>query len=129
MEGEPPDVYDVSTPKAKKQHTCCECRGFIEPGEKYQRVRGLWDHEWLNFKTCLDCVILRDEISGERRWGEGPAFVHLYEDIFGEEDESPDRVFRFMDIRRKRNAPESPKRWMEEREAELREVLASKTAA
>ena len=129
MNGELPQVFDVSTPTAKKQHRCCECRGFIEQGEKYQRFKGLWGGSWGLFKTCFDCVSIRSQIDEGRRWDEVPAFSHLYEDIFEEDDESPDRVFRFMDIRRKRNAPESPKGWMEERESELRESLASKTAA
>lgn len=28
---------------ARKRHTCTECRGYIEPGDRYEFVSGLWD--------------------------------------------------------------------------------------
>ena len=119
MSGEPPNVYSLLTPKARKRHKCGECRGFIEPGEKYQLLKGLWDGSWGDYKTCLDCVELRSEVDNDQRSDERPAFGEMFDYIFDDEDGSPDRVFRFMDIRRKRNAPESPRRWMEEREQKL----------
>lgn len=50
-----PSVSWETRPKAKKQHRCCECRGWIEPGEVYWRVRGVWDGEAQTFSMCTDC--------------------------------------------------------------------------
>jgi len=50
-----PSVMWESKPKAKKRHKCCECRGWIEPGEVYWRVRGVWDGEAQTFSMCADC--------------------------------------------------------------------------
>ena len=50
-----PSVMWESKPKAKKRHKCSECRGWIEPGEVYWRVRGVWDGEPRTFFMCVDC--------------------------------------------------------------------------
>lgn len=50
-----PSAMWESKPKAKKRHKCCECRGWIEPGEVYRRVRGVWDGEARTFSMCADC--------------------------------------------------------------------------
>lgn len=119
MSCELPEVYSATQPKARKQHKCCECRGVIERGEHYQLVAGLWSGEWDTFKTCLECSALRDELRAElRKEGydddEGLAFGQVYEEVF--EREHLPLIRRFMDIRRKRGAPESPRGWMEQRE-------------
>jgi hypothetical protein len=54
-----------------------------------------------------------------RDWEDYPPFGDLYEQIFDAAERKPDRVKTFMDIRRKRNAPESNRRWMEEIESTL----------
>jgi len=61
-----PKVYTITNPKARKEHRCCECRGVIQVGEIYERYTGIWD-EPDTFKTCPDCVALRDEISTETK--------------------------------------------------------------
>lgn len=53
-----PSVTWESRPKAKKRHKCSECRGWIEPGEVYWRVRGVWDGEAQTFAMCSDCDAL-----------------------------------------------------------------------
>lgn len=53
-----------------------------------------------------------------------PPFGDLYEQIFDDAERNPDRVKTFMETRRKRNAPESHKRWMEEIESTLANVQA-----
>lgn len=50
-----PSAFWDSRPKAKKRHKCCECRGWIEPGEVYWRVRGVWDGAPQTFAMCADC--------------------------------------------------------------------------
>lgn len=102
---------------ARKAHRCCECRGEIRKGEKYHTVTGLWD-SWGRYKTCSECKVLRDMVcAATADWDDRPAFGELYADVF--ESCDPVWVKVFMNTRRARNAPESPKRWMEERELEL----------
>lgn len=50
-----PSVSSETWPVAKIPHKCCECGRTILPGEKYQRVFGVWD-EAQTFKTCSDCA-------------------------------------------------------------------------
>lgn len=55
-----PRVASTATPKARKKHACCECPRPIQPGERYELVKGNWDGEWSTYKTCLPCVALRE---------------------------------------------------------------------
>jgi hypothetical protein len=44
---------------ARKIHRCCECRGFIQKGERYKRSSGVWPRSGPEtFKTCPDCLYL-----------------------------------------------------------------------
>jgi hypothetical protein len=111
MDFELPKCYTSTNPRARKPHTCCECRGTISKGEKYHLFSGIWD-EAHTYKTCAECEVLRSDACPE-----GHVFGDLYNDVF--ESGNPNWVKRFMDTRRKRSAPESPKRWMEQREEEI----------
>ena len=59
--------YDYSShqwtthPVARKRYVCCECWEAILPKEKYERVKGVRDGDWREYKTCLDCVSIRDQ--------------------------------------------------------------------
>ncbi|MHC1701784.1 MAG: hypothetical protein AB9900_12585 [Humidesulfovibrio sp.] len=46
---------------ARKAHKCGECRETIQPGEQYRYESGIWDGEPASFKTCLDCLDLRNQ--------------------------------------------------------------------
>jgi hypothetical protein len=108
-----PKCYSQSAPVARKQHICCECRGVIEKGESYHLFSGVWDRPQ-RYKTCADCQTLRNEICSHIQDSEDyPYFGGLYQDVFEFRDNG-DWPERFNAIRAKRNAPESPKRWMEE---------------
>ena len=52
-----------TTPKARKQHRCCECRETIEVGASYERQTLFWDGTAGTFKTCLSCAEIRDHFS------------------------------------------------------------------
>ena len=60
--GEQPSVHRVSTPKARKSHTCCECRGEIPAGTRYERVDGIWPDGAGVYKTCTACADIRQTI-------------------------------------------------------------------
>lgn len=56
---DPPSVYSATTPRAKKTYRCDECRGSISPGERYERVFGVWDGRADTYRTCERCFDLR----------------------------------------------------------------------
>lgn len=63
-------VSETKMRRARKQHTCGECRDPIEPGEVYEHHRGLADGVWDENKTCSTCLaILRDLFSCGRIYG------------------------------------------------------------
>lgn len=43
--GEAPSVQWVEHPVARKEHRCCECLSVISPGERYERVSGVWEEQ------------------------------------------------------------------------------------
>lgn len=124
---EMPSCYNLETPTARKAHTCCECSGEILAGEKYFKHSGVWDGSGATYKVCADCEALKEEVDKDIKYAdERTAFGQLYETVFeGHGDNA--HILRFMDIRRKRRVPESPKGWMEKREQEIlsREVMAT----
>lgn len=87
---ETPKCFTKSQPKARKRHRCCECRGWIEPGEKYHVFSGVWDSPG-TYKTCADCQALRVIIDAALRkdgdeWSE---FTNLSQEL----DEDQKRQF------------------------------------
>lgn len=70
------DFQTATEPVARKRHACCECRGNIDPGQRYQLVAGCWESSMESFKTCLPCVQTRDWATAQPEWvGDGE---HLY---------------------------------------------------
>jgi len=55
-----PEFYHKDVRKARKEHVCEECRRKIMPGERYEHVRGKWDGRVDSYKTCADCLSIRD---------------------------------------------------------------------
>lgn len=45
---------------ARKEYHCCECNEPIKAGHKYERVTGKWEGSFDTFRTCLDCVSIRN---------------------------------------------------------------------
>lgn len=78
-DGDLPSVFSVKIRQAHRIHKCCECHNEIIVGEKYQYAKGCWDGRWDNFKTCLPCSGLRDELARGSYDNEYPPFEHLSE--------------------------------------------------
>jgi hypothetical protein len=60
---EPWIVVRRSTPTARVEHRCTECRRVIRPGETYERVTGLIDSgggTWSTDKFCAHCQAMGD---------------------------------------------------------------------
>jgi len=66
---------------ARKKHKCCECYRTINAGEKYEKVAGVWGGDFSTYKTCIDCVSVRNEFFNggyifENIWSEIKAHNH-----------------------------------------------------
>lgn len=51
-------MSDFSTQKgvcARKTHTCSECRGDIQPGDRYMVLSGAHEGQGYSFKRCAEC--------------------------------------------------------------------------
>ena len=72
-----PSIANEDYPKANREHRCCECMRKISRGDKYQRIKGCWDGEWATYKTCMDCVDLRHQVTDPTEGA--PAFGCLVE--------------------------------------------------
>lgn len=95
-------IFDMESPEcfrevirlARKQHRCCECRILIMPRERYQYISGIWSGEPANFKTCLRCAALRNDVhqlcKKQDRYYEGIQFEGLYEEIENSRNPSPE---------------------------------------
>ncbi len=46
--------------QARKEHVYCECGRKINKNERYECYKLIYDGEISRFKTCLDCISLRD---------------------------------------------------------------------
>lgn len=57
----------TKTPRARKRHACCECSRTIEPGETYEQISGVYDHEPYRTRTCMRCVRVRAALESEVR--------------------------------------------------------------
>ena len=69
--GEP---YSETIRKARKIHVCCECKREIQSKEEYQVATGKWNGNFNTFKTCKDCLSVRDEF-----FCDGFLFTSLWE--------------------------------------------------
>lgn len=49
------EVWQQSTPTARKEHTCCECGRPIHVGETYHRGRGMYESKWFAVAWCRHC--------------------------------------------------------------------------
>ncbi|MBK1633766.1 hypothetical protein CKO31_24105 [Thiohalocapsa halophila] len=59
---DPPSLYRQSRPLARIEHRCAECDSTIHPGERYERVFGIWEGESGVVRTCPRCLALRDYV-------------------------------------------------------------------
>ena len=72
--------YREELPTARKMHMCSECGRDINKGENYKKEVGLWQDGFVTFKTCIDCLSIRDEFFCGG-WNFGSVLVDLEEYI------------------------------------------------
>lgn len=56
------DFRTESFPRARKPHTCVECRCAIACGTRHARIAGATDGSMWVERECLDCKALSDEL-------------------------------------------------------------------
>lgn len=78
-DAEMPSVFSDTVQKTRREHKCCECRREIKIGEKYHLFKGCWDGRWNEYKTCMECQDLREEIGELYQSDEWPPFGALSE--------------------------------------------------
>ncbi len=75
-DGEQATFYQERIVKARKPHTCYECRETIPIGARYEYVCGRWD-DFAHYHFCLTCA----EIGTALTCDGGRLFGQLWEDI------------------------------------------------
>lgn len=96
---EPAEFYFKATPKAAKEHRCKECGAPIKRGESYERVSAKWDGSFGEFKTCHQCVSLREWVAAHvpcTCWAHGNMIPDLCDAIDAYWHEAPGLKFGFM---------------------------------
>lgn len=72
-DGESYQVYVSDSRKARKPHTCDECRRTINSGEAYLWAKGLFEGKWYVHRVCAHCRV------GQRWLIENcGGFIHCY---------------------------------------------------
>lgn len=74
---DPMEMISESTPTCRLPFKCCECRREIAKGEKYEKMVGRYDGQFLTYRTCLLCVEIRTIFC----CGEGWMFESLWDDM------------------------------------------------
>lgn len=80
------DIFIETEPKARKEHTCSECRLPIEKKEQYYRLETLYDGSWETSKLHLSCKDYRKMVYDHER-EEGCDYMESWPPI-GELDET-----------------------------------------
>lgn len=83
-------ILSCLSPTAQKEHKCNECRRMISRGERYLREATLFEGKIETWKTCIDCLSIRDEFFKQGFfYGETKSMVRDYvRDVNGDVPES-----------------------------------------
>lgn len=81
------EFSDSKITKARKTHKCVECGETIKKGDRYEYTSGLWDGDFSVYKTCMNCLSIRDSFFC-KGWGYGAMLEDLYEHLLCETDVS-----------------------------------------
>ncbi len=72
------------TPRARREHHCCECGEVISVGQQYEKYGLVYDRSAETFKTCLSCVEIRDHFACGNGWIFGEVWSQLEGNFFPE---------------------------------------------
>ena len=87
-----PEFYSQKIVKGRKDHKCCECGCQIQRGTEHECVNGKWEGSMDTYRTCTQCVKLRDRLAD----GDCFQFTGLGDTLsYGDYDECDDvKAFR-----------------------------------
>lgn len=83
---EHPEFHSSKMVTARKQHICSECHRIIERGERYEKVVGKWSGDLSTYKTCIDCLSVREAFFCES-WMYTMIWDYLWDHICDREGE------------------------------------------
>ena len=89
MDYDGPEFHKTTMPRARKEHRCGECGRTIMPLERYENINGVWEGDFSTYKTCLDCLSIRNEFFCEGYYYE-MVLENLREHIFESRGEIPE---------------------------------------
>ena len=55
-------MYRATRPIARRPYRCTECGSPIFVGERYESAVGLYDDGFHQYRTCVDCLLVRDQM-------------------------------------------------------------------
>jgi hypothetical protein len=91
-----PEFYVAEHRRARTAHRCDECQRSIEPGERYEHVRGKWDGQVGSFDTCTRCLALREWVAAHVPcfcWAHGNLLDDAIETARAYADQAPGLLF------------------------------------
>lgn len=68
--------------KARKQHTCYECREVIQARDRYEYFFGMYDGDRYQYSTCMLCVEIRTFFSCDGTYMWGSVWEDIEEHLF-----------------------------------------------
>jgi len=76
------EFCDQKIRKARKPHTCSECKKPISPGERYEHAVGKSDGDMWAFDTCLACAEIAEAFYCDGRLFGGMLWEEMRETVF-----------------------------------------------
>lgn len=80
---DPWEFYSLKIVRAKKCWRCYECSREIRIGERYEYIAGKYSHGIEEYRTCLDCMNIRNGLSCDGGVEVGNLWENI-ENIFGQ---------------------------------------------
>lgn len=75
-----PSTFWQKVRTARTFKRCCECRGWVKVGDRYEYTGGVWDGHGASFNTCLTCRSIRAHLRKRLGpWDCEPCFGELSE--------------------------------------------------
>lgn len=74
---DPMESISESLPSCRIPFKCCECGLEVPKGDKYEKIVGRYDGEFLTYRTCLLCVEIRNVFTCGKGW----MFESLWDDM------------------------------------------------
>src|SRR5258706_5117559 len=66
----------------RKEYACTECRLPIIKGQRHELIKGRWEGEFCQYRTCLLCVEIRDHFACGNGWLFGCVWEQIEENFY-----------------------------------------------